>query len=133
LEEIKHSRLYASREIHLLNHISEQNKGKRLLELFQKDLLIGVKVDIVTNLRYEDKLEDTSDCVLRPIHVWVKALCLSMIATINIFFLTYVFLFSMNQDKLGQAAFLRVFCMWLATCEPSCINWEGRTAADVAQ
>ena len=133
LEEIKHSRLYASREIHLLNHISEQNKGKRLLELFQKDLLIGIKVDIVTNLRYEDKLEDTSDCVLRPIHVWVKALCLSVIATINIFFLTYVFLFSMNQDKLGQAAFLRVFCMWLATCEPSCINWEGRTAADVAQ
>jgi hypothetical protein len=114
LEEIKHSRLYASREIHLLNHISEQNKGKRLLELFQKDLLIGVKVDIVTNLRYEDKLEDTSDCVLRPIHVWVKALCLSVIATINIFFLTYVFLFSMNQDMLGQAAFLRVFCMWLA-------------------
>ena len=114
LEDIELSRLHANHEVRLIHSLSPSERGKRLLVLFVRDLAVGTKGDIVTQMSHEDETFLYRDRLLHPVNVWVKAASYLFIAVTNISFVVFVFLFCMNQDVAEQAMFFQSFAIWLA-------------------
>ena len=77
--------------------------------LFQKDLLSGVKGELVENKCKGGKVENASDAVEK----WVKVLAYACIFLLNGFLLLYVLLFALNQSASRQSAWLQSFLLWL--------------------
>ena len=114
LQEIKQTRMRADREIQHLQGLSEQQKGLHLMKLFQQDLLVGIKGDLVAKMRPEDESIIIRDKRTHLVNIWVKMACFVVIASANAFFCMYVSLFAMTQNEAGQAALMRSFFTWLA-------------------
>ena len=114
LQDVELSRLHAYQEVRLFRSLSPLERRKRLLMLFVRDLAVGTKGDIVSQMSSEDETVVFRDRMLRPVNAWVKAGSCLFIVIVNMLFLVYVFLFSLGQDIVGQASFLQSFVIWLA-------------------
>ena len=113
--------------------LSSREKTKRLLFLFQRDLMPGLSGQVLSSKGNRDNL--TSG---RPVRVWQKAAGYLTVLLVDAAMLFYVFLFAMQQSKvrqvrtqyyticmyilleirplLLQSAWLRSFLIWLL-CE----------------
>jgi hypothetical protein len=114
MEEITLSRIHASREVRAMKGMSLRNKKKRLLQLFQLDLLVGMKSVVVAKLWSGGEPTHVQDRMMRPVRGWVKVTSYGLVASANVFFIGYVMIFCLAQDFAGQAMFLRLFGVWLA-------------------
>lgn len=86
---------------------TEKERGKRLLFLFQKDLMPGLNGMI---LESKDKRDEI---VLKGTSRSAKSLAWLFLATINLGMLFYVLLFALNQDTHRQRAWSQSFGLWL--------------------
>ena len=99
-----------NREERLMEHKchSDRSKSKRLLMLFQKDLLPGVTGKILENKDYRD-----SD-LAGAVSMEIKILCWVFVLAIDIAMLYFVFLFALGQDSYRQRAWAKSFAIWLS-------------------
>eukprot|EP01036_Dinobryon_divergens_P040576 gene40576-53660_t len=101
-------------EIHDLGYpdLSPREKTKRLLFLFQCDLLPGLSGQILSSKGQRDNLTS----IRRPVAPWQKAAGYLTVLIVDAAMLFFVFLFALQQSKVRQAAWLRSFLIWLL-CE----------------
>jgi hypothetical protein len=114
VEEIKLSRIHATREVRAMKGMTVRNKKKRLLQLFQMDLLVGMRGVIVAKLWSGGEPTHVRDRLMRPVSPWLKVSCYGFVAVSNAFFIVYVMIFCLGQDFAGQATFMKLFALWLA-------------------
>lgn len=88
--------------------LTDEDRGKRLLFLFQKDLLPGVNAMILESKGRRDFLADTN-----KVEPYQKALAGLFIVTLNVGLLFYIYLFSIRQSNDRQEAWFLSFCVWL--------------------
>ncbi len=87
--------------------LSEKEKGKRLLFLFQRDLMPGINGQI---LESKDKREDV---MVKGTSRSAKILGWCFIALLDAAMLFYVLLFALSQDTHKQKAWGQSFALWL--------------------
>jgi len=106
--DMKKVRVAVTKEIEYLSlpNITDQQRGSRLLRLFQQDLMPGLTADIVNKVGEHDS---NNAPVPRP--MWVKATALLLLFCINGGMLFYVFLFAISQDSIQQDAWLKSFLL----------------------
>ena len=87
-------------EIHDLGYpdLSTREKTKRLLFLFQCDLLPGLSGQILSSKGQRDNLTSIS----RPVAPWQKAAGYLTVLIVDAAMLFYVFLFALQQSKVRQ-------------------------------
>ena len=85
----------------------EKEKGKRLLFLFQKDLMPGISGQILESKGQRDEV------VVQGVSRSAKILAWLFLGTLNLCMLFYVFLFAVSQDPYRQKAWAKSFGMWL--------------------
>jgi hypothetical protein len=96
------------KEIHKFSLISsEVSKMKRLLFLFQRDLLPGINGEIL------ESKECRENIVLSPVSSQKKMVGWFLLACLNGGMLFYVFIFALSQDDHHQKAWGRSFAVWL--------------------
>jgi hypothetical protein len=86
---------------------SERMKTKRLLFLFQKDLIPGISGEIL------DSKDQRDHVVLSPVSAWKKGFAWCFLGMANLAMLFYVFLFAVSQDSHHQSAWGQSFAIWL--------------------
>jgi hypothetical protein len=86
---------------------SERSKMKRLLFLFQKDLIPGISGEILDSKDQRDSL------MIVPVSAWKKIVAWCFIGSLNLGMLFYVFLFATLQDNAHQSAWGQSFAIWL--------------------
>jgi predicted Holliday junction resolvase-like endonuclease len=86
---------------------SEILKMKRLLFLFQRDLLPGINGEIL------ESKESRENIILSPISSVIKLTGWFSLALLNAGMLFYIFLFAFSQDNHSQKAWGRSFAIWL--------------------
>jgi hypothetical protein len=86
---------------------SERMKTKRLLFLFQKDLIPGISGEILDSKDQRDHL------LLSPVAAWKKGFAWCFLGIANLSMLFYVFLFAVSQDTHYQSAWGQSFAIWL--------------------
>jgi predicted XRE-type DNA-binding protein len=86
---------------------SEVSKMKRLLFLFQRDLLPGINGEIL------ESKECRENIVLSPVSSQKKMAGWFFLSCLNGGMLFYVFLFALSQDDHHQKAWGRSFAIWL--------------------
>jgi hypothetical protein len=98
-----------SKELDFMNSksITDKEKQKRLLFLFQCDLMPGITGKIMST-KLERDLTKSRTVTLRA-----KVFCYCVVFVINISMLYYIFLFAMNQTKYRQNAWFKSFLLWL--------------------
>ena len=89
----------------LLN--SERAKNKRLLFLFQRDLLPGITGHILESKDHRDQIVVHGVTQNAKIAAWCALLAMNSLMA------TYVFLFAVNQTVENQRAWTRSFLMWI--------------------
>lgn len=82
------------------------NKGKHLLNLFQRDLLPGINGEILASKNARDAKRVV---VVSP---WAKMLGWTAIVLVNLGMLFYVYLFALSQTQTRQGAWLQSFMLW---------------------
>ena len=82
-------------------------KGKRLLFLFQRDLLDGVSGKILESKSNRDNISS------KQVSVEAKVLGWTFLALLNLGMLGYVLLFAINQSVHRQGAWALSFLLWL--------------------
>jgi rRNA-processing protein FCF1 len=82
-------------------------KTKRLLFLFQKDLIPGISGEIL------DSKDQRDHVVLSPVSAWRKGFAWCFLGIANLAMLFYVFLFAVSQDSHHQSAWGQSFAIWL--------------------
>ncbi len=87
--------------------MTEKEKSKRLLYLFQKDLMPGISGQILESKDRRD------DLVVRGVSRSAKWLTWLLLALLNTGMLFYIFLFAVSQEVPRQRAWARSFGMWL--------------------
>ncbi len=87
--------------------MSEKEKGKRLLYLFQKDLMPGINGMI---LESKDKRDNVK---LKGSSRTAKALSWLFLGSVNVGMLFYILLFALSQDSHRQGAWGQSFALWL--------------------
>jgi hypothetical protein len=88
--------------------LSEAERGKRLLFLFQKDLLPGVNAMILESKGKRDFVADAN-----KVEKYQKTLAWAFILGLNAVLLFYIYLFAVGQSVERQDAWFRTFCVWL--------------------
>jgi rRNA-processing protein FCF1 len=98
-----------SKELDFMNSksITDIEKQKRLLFLFQCDLMPGITGKIMST-KLERDLTKSRTVTLRA-----KIFCYCVVFVINISMLYYIFLFAINQTKYRQNAWFRSFLLWI--------------------
>jgi uncharacterized membrane protein len=86
---------------------SDRERNKRLLFLFQKDLLSGLSGKILESKDRRDYL------VLTPVSMRVKWFAWMILLVCNTGMLVYVFLFAVGQEESRQLAWSKSFGIWL--------------------
>lgn len=86
---------------------SDREKGKRLLFLFQCDLLPGISGKILEAKGARDFEKPTFVLARSKLAAWVFVILLNL----GMWF--YIFLFALNQTKHRQAAWFNSFVLWL--------------------
>jgi hypothetical protein len=110
-KELKHLHIELMKEKfrfqQIFYHQSERAKMKRLLYLFQKDLIPGISGEILDSKDQRDHL------LLSPVSAWKKGLAWCFLGSANLAMLFYVFLFAFSQDSHHQSAWGKSFVIWL--------------------
>ena len=91
--------------------IGHKEKSRRLLRLFQRDLLPGVSGDILS----AKSGRDTDKPVIKGVSVKTKILFYVIIIVINALQLFYILLFAIQQTKYRQRAWFQSFMLWFGT------------------
>lgn len=109
--EIERVRMVTEREAEYMHHhlVSKKERQKRLLFLFQCDLLPGISGRILTS----KALRESSSHRGRTVSLYAKALGYAAIVITNSCMLFYIFLFALRQTTARQNAWLRSFIVWL--------------------
>jgi hypothetical protein len=87
--------------------LTEKEKGKRLLFLFQKDLMPGINGLILESKEKRDEI------IQKSVSLSMKILGWCFIACITIGMLFYILLFALSQDSHRQRAWGQSFALWL--------------------
>jgi hypothetical protein len=87
---------------------SKSAQSRRLLYLFQKDLLPGVKGQILENKRHRGEVGAG-----RAMSRRAKTLAWAVLGALDLGMLFYVFLFAVSQDSVRQRAWAQSFALWL--------------------
>jgi hypothetical protein len=87
--------------------LSEREKGKRLLFLFQRDLMPGINGMILESKDNRDVPHS------KEYSLQVKALAACFLAGIHLGMLFYILLFALSQDSHRQRAWGQSFALWL--------------------
>ncbi len=87
--------------------MSEKEKGKRLLYLFQKDLMPGINGMI---LESKDKRDNVN---LKGSSRSAKLISWLFLGSVNVGMLFYILLFALSQDSHRQGAWGQSFALWL--------------------
>ena len=103
------------REQHLeLNYLTnecqnggDRERNKRILFLFQRDLLSGISGKILESKDRRDYV------VLSPVSALQKQIGWGFLFVFNLALLIYIFLFAIGQDEGRQQAWSKSFGMWL--------------------
>jgi hypothetical protein len=90
-----------------LEYLNEKEKSKRLLYLFQKDLMPGISGQILEAKDCRDEI------IQRGLSRSAKWLTWIALIILNISMLFYIFLFAMSQEAPRQRAWAQSFGMWL--------------------
>ena len=102
-------RAKTAKELHHLSHshVTDKERGKRLLRLFQQDLLPGLSGDIIEST-------DQDNVHASPTAPWWgKLLAWCVLIGLNVGMIFYVYLFAMNQTKVQQDAWVKSFVLWI--------------------
>jgi uncharacterized membrane protein len=86
---------------------TEKEKSKRLLYLFQKDLMPGISGQILESKDRRDEL------VIKGVSRSAKWLAWIVITLMNVAMLFYIFLFAVSQESHRQRAWAQSFGLWL--------------------
>jgi hypothetical protein len=86
---------------------TEKDQSKRLLYLFQKDLLPGINGEILQSKEKRDNI------ILKPISIKIKVVAWCFLGILDLGMLFYVFLFALSQDSHHQAAWGRSLGIYL--------------------
>ena len=86
---------------------SDEETSKRLLHLFQKDLLPGLSGKILETKHRRDNIQREKYSYA------VKSVCMLFLLALVATMLFYIYLFGMLQNPQRQLAWLRTFCIWL--------------------
>jgi hypothetical protein len=103
----------------ILSSRSEKEKGKRLLYLFQKDLLPGINGLILESKNNRDSLTSSSSSSsssgfsIKGRSKIMKVIAWSFLTISNSLMLFYIFLFALSQDTANQKAWGQSFALWL--------------------
>jgi uncharacterized membrane protein len=97
----------AEKEIFTKERLTEREKGKRLLFLFQKDLMPGINGMILESKDKRDTL------VINGSSRTAKMVSWAFLITINAGMLFYILLFALSQDPHRQNAWGQSFALWL--------------------
>jgi hypothetical protein len=87
--------------------LTDKEKGKRLLFLFQRDLLPGVSGKILESKSSRDNV------LVKPVSWEAKASAWTFISVLNLGMLSYIMLFALNQSTHRQGAWALSFLLWL--------------------
>ena len=99
--------LLLERERVTATECTDREKGKRLLYLFQCDLLPGVSGKIL-------EAKDQRDfAIVRKVHPFSKLAGWSFILLFNAAMLSYILLFALTQSSSRQGAWAASFAVWL--------------------
>jgi len=90
--------------------VSDREKARRLLHLFQCDLLPGISGHILNSKSSRDKA-----AAHQAVFLWQKSLGYGCIFIVNAAMLFYIFLFALQQSKNRQDAWFKSFLLWLLT------------------
>ncbi len=88
-------------------YTTEKEKSKRLMFLFQKDLMPGISGQILESKGQRD------DLVVKGVSRSAKILAWLFLTILNASMLFYIFLFAISQDPYRQRAWARSFALWL--------------------
>eukprot|EP01040_Poterioochromonas_malhamensis_P009944 gene9944-biopygen1950 len=99
--------------IQLGRNVGEVSKNKRLLYLFQKDLMPGLVGEILDGANRRDgKIEDDGRS-LKAVSRTMKILGWLVLGVVDVGMLFYVFLFASSQDNHRQTAWGQSFAVWM--------------------
>lgn len=87
--------------------MTEMEKNKRLLFLFQRDLLPGICGQILESKDHRDNVD------MPGVSMSVKRVAWAFLFVLNSSMLFYIFLFAVSQDTHRQSAWATSFAMWL--------------------
>eukprot|EP01036_Dinobryon_divergens_P022213 gene22213-30453_t len=90
--------------------IPEREKSKRLLQLFQCDLLPGLSADILSSKSARDAVT-----MKKAVSIRTKIVFYAVIVVANALMLFYILLFAIQQTKHRQQAWFRSFMLWFMT------------------
>ena len=88
--------------------LSSREKTKRLLFLFQCDLLPGLSGQVLSSKGSRDTLTSA-----RPVAPWQKAAGYLTVLLLDAAMLFYVYLFAMQQSKVRQVSAKHHICMYV--------------------
>lgn len=110
VNDLRQVRAVATSEILAVDEqhqMDEQKIGRRLLFLFQKDLLPGINGQILESKQLRDESKEYEVSLKLKIFVWI------IVTTMIGGMLFYVYLFSIQQNEQKQKAWLHSFIVWL--------------------
>ncbi len=87
--------------------MSEKEKGKRLLYLFQKDLMPGINGMILESKDKRDNVNVKGSSRSAKMISWI------FLGSVNVGMLFYILLFALSQDSHRQGAWGQSFALWL--------------------
>ena len=102
-----HASLVAEAQIDKTSQRSSLERGKRLLFLFQRDLLPGVSGKILESKGQRDNVP------VKFVSFHSKAVAWAFISLLNIGMLFYILLFALTQTGPRQNAWFQSFALWL--------------------
>jgi uncharacterized membrane protein len=106
LEKIEKT-LKKEKELFQKEQLTEREKNKRLLFLFQRDLMPGINGLIL------DAQDKRNELRIPKRSLRVKLISWSLLVTINTGMLFYILLFALSQDSHHQKAWGQSFAIWL--------------------
>ncbi len=87
----------------------DKERGRRLLFLFQRDLLPGINGKILESKNKRESFNQKSVDASSKLLGWI------FIVLLNVGMLFYVYLFAMQQTAIRQEAWFKSFLIWLVT------------------
>ncbi|RYH30188.1 hypothetical protein EON65_05910 [archaeon] len=88
-------------------HMAAREKSRRLLYLFQKDLMPGICGQILESKDMRDNVK------VKSVPGLAKTLAWTFLLVMNAVMLFYIYLFAVSQDEYRQTAWAQSFALWL--------------------
>ena len=100
LTDLRHIREEVLKESRTMTALPPEQRGRHLLSLFQKDLLVGVSGDMLDSPSPESIVAKTGQAV----SIELKIFGWAFIAIYNFSLLFYILLFAINQSSSRQCS-----------------------------